>query len=70
MAGAAATDPVVAPRRYNTATIMAQQFDELISAGTAVISDVFDSLKLVPPVLDNALRPVGASVAFAGPAHT
>ena len=42
----------------------------LLSAGTAVIADVFDSMKIVPPVLDNALKPVGADTAFAGPAYT
>jgi 4-hydroxy-4-methyl-2-oxoglutarate aldolase len=45
-------------------------FAELTAAGTAVISDVFDSMGLVPPVLDNALRPVGTPAAFAGPAYT
>jgi 4-hydroxy-4-methyl-2-oxoglutarate aldolase len=44
--------------------------DSLKAAGTAVISDVFDSLQLVPPVLDNSLRPIGASSTFAGPAYT
>lgn len=42
----------------------------LTSAGTAVIADVFDSLKLTPPVLDNALAPVGPATAFAGPVYT
>jgi regulator of RNase E activity RraA len=45
-------------------------FEALISAGTAAISDVFDSLGLTPLVLDNALRPIGASSSFAGPAYT
>jgi regulator of RNase E activity RraA len=45
-------------------------FEALTSAGTAVISDVFDSLGLPPLVLDNALRPIGASSIFAGPAYT
>jgi regulator of RNase E activity RraA len=49
---------------------MNTDFEELRSAGTAVIADVFDSLGMLPPVLDNALRPVGASVTFAGPAYT
>ena len=40
------------------------------SAGTAVIADVFDSLKLTPPVFDNALRPLGLAQSFAGPAYT
>ena len=42
----------------------------LTTAGTAVIADVFDSMKLLPPVLDNALKAVGTDVAFAGPAYT
>lgn len=42
----------------------------LASAGTAVISDVFDSLGLEPPVLVNTLQPVGAIKPFAGPAYT
>ena len=42
----------------------------LRQAGTAVVSDVFDSLQQLPPVLDNALRPVGPAQAFAGPAYT
>jgi 4-hydroxy-4-methyl-2-oxoglutarate aldolase len=45
-------------------------FQTLKAAGTAVISDVFDFLKIVPPVLDNALRPIGASTTFAGPVYT
>jgi regulator of RNase E activity RraA len=45
-------------------------FEPLLSAGTAVISDVFDSLGLTPLVLDNGLRPIGASSTFAGPAYT
>jgi regulator of RNase E activity RraA len=44
--------------------------DSLKAAGTAVISDVFDSLQLLPPVLDNSLRPIGAGSTFAGPAYT
>ena len=42
----------------------------LKDAGTAVIADVFDSLHLLPLVLDNALRPVGTAEIFAGPAYT
>jgi 4-hydroxy-4-methyl-2-oxoglutarate aldolase len=49
---------------------MNTNFEALTSAGTAVISDVFDSLHLSPPVLDNSLRSIGASRAFAGPAYT
>jgi 4-hydroxy-4-methyl-2-oxoglutarate aldolase len=45
-------------------------FGPLRAAGTAVIADVFDSMKILPPVLDNALRPVGADATFAGPAYT
>lgn len=45
-------------------------FGPLKAAGTAVIADVFDSMKIVPPVLDNALRPVGADSTFAGAAYT
>src|ERR1700723_3776620 len=45
-------------------------FATLTSAGTAVISDVFDSLHLLPPVFDNSLHPIGVSRAFAGPAYT
>jgi 4-hydroxy-4-methyl-2-oxoglutarate aldolase len=49
---------------------MDSNFETLMSAGTAVISDVFDSLHLLPPVFDNSLRPIGVSRAFAGPAYT
>jgi regulator of RNase E activity RraA len=42
----------------------------LKSAGTAVISDIFDTLGLEPPVLDNSLSPIGQVTAFAGPAYT
>ena len=49
---------------------MCASFEDLKSAGTAVISDVFDSLQLLPPVLDNSLRQIGASAIFAGPAYT
>jgi len=49
---------------------LATDFSPLIAAGTAVIADVFDSMQMLPPVLDNALRPVGTDVAFAGPAYT
>jgi regulator of RNase E activity RraA len=45
-------------------------YADLVSAGTAVISDVFDSLGLQPPVLDNSLIFVGSPHAFAGPAYT
>jgi len=49
---------------------MQQSLDALKSAGTAVIADVFDSLQLLPQVLDNSLQPVGAAATFAGPAYT
>lgn len=49
---------------------MQNSLEALKAAGTAVISDVFDSLHLTPPVLDNNLRPVGAASSFAGPAYT
>jgi regulator of RNase E activity RraA len=49
---------------------MQTRFEAITAAGTAVISDVFDSLQRTPPVLDNQLRPVGASSIFAGPAYT
>ena len=49
---------------------MAMGFEALKAAGTAVVSDVFDSMKLTPPVVDNALTAVGAARAFAGPAYT
>lgn len=42
----------------------------LQNAGTAVIADIFDTLGLEPPVLDNTLVPAGAPVSFAGPAYT
>lgn len=42
----------------------------LLTAGTAVISDVFDTLGLHPPVLDNSLFAVGEPTAFLGPAYT
>ena len=43
---------------------------DLRSAGTAVISDIFDRFKLEPPVLDNALHPIAAAQPFAGPCYT
>lgn len=49
---------------------MQSSYESLKSAGTAVISDVFDSMQLLPRVLDNSLRPIGASSIFAGPAYT
>jgi len=49
---------------------MQTTFEPLKLAGTAVISDVFDSLHLLPPVFDNSLQPIGTSSTFAGPAYT
>lgn len=49
---------------------MQTTFEPLKLAGTAVISDVFDSLHLLPPVFDNRLQPIGTSSTFAGPAYT
>ncbi len=49
---------------------MQRSLEALKAAGTAVISDVFDSLQVTPPVLDNSLRPIGAASIFAGPAYT
>jgi 4-hydroxy-4-methyl-2-oxoglutarate aldolase len=49
---------------------MQTSLEALKTAGTAVISDVFDSLRRTPPVLDNSLRPVGHAAVFAGPAYT
>ena len=42
----------------------------LKSAGTAAIADIFDQLKLQPPVLDNRLFPLVEGATFAGPAYT
>ena len=42
----------------------------LQAAGTAAIADIFDQLKLEPPVLDNQLFPLADESAFAGPAYT
>ena len=50
---------------------MTKELKVLLDAGTAVISDVFDSLGRKPMVLDTALFPVkGAGDGFAGPAYT
>jgi regulator of RNase E activity RraA len=50
---------------------MKQALETLTDAGTAVISDVFDSLGLRPPVLDTSLFPVkGPGHPFAGSAYT
>ena len=47
-----------------------QIYESLRNAGTAVIADVFDSLYLEPPVLDNRIAFIGAAEPFAGPAYT
>ena len=50
---------------------MSETLKTLLDAGTAVVSDVFDSLGLRPPVLDTALSAVkGSGTAFVGPAYT
>jgi regulator of RNase E activity RraA len=50
---------------------MEASLDTLVEAGTAVISDVFDKLGRLPPVLDNSLIPIpGPGIRFAGPAYT
>ncbi len=50
---------------------MTPELEPLRKAGTAVISDVFDALGQVPPVLDTALSALaGSEVAFIGPAYT
>jgi 4-hydroxy-4-methyl-2-oxoglutarate aldolase len=50
---------------------MTNSFQSLMEAGTAVISDVFDKLGHLPPVLDNSLVPIpGPGIKFAGPAYT
>ena len=50
---------------------MTDGFEGLLRAGTAVVSDVFDSLGLRPPVLDTGLFAVkGNGHGFVGPAYT
>lgn len=49
---------------------MQTSLEALKAAGTAVISDVFDSLQRMPSVLDNSLRTIGSAAVFAGPAYT
>lgn len=50
---------------------MTESLKTLAAASTAVISDVFDSLGLRPPVLDTSLFPIRSSgQCFAGPAYT
>jgi 4-hydroxy-4-methyl-2-oxoglutarate aldolase len=50
--------------------VTSRAVDVFLSAGTAVVADVFDALGLLPPVLDNAIAPVSPSRGFAGPAYT
>ena len=50
---------------------MDELLKQLLQCGTAVVSDVFDSLGVRPPVLDTALSPIkGSGDGFAGPAYT
>jgi regulator of RNase E activity RraA len=50
---------------------MESSLKSLMKAGTAVISDVFDTMDLLPPILDNSLFPIpGPGVKFIGPAYT
>ena len=50
---------------------MESSLKSLMEAGTAVISDVFDTMDLLPPILDNSLFPIpGPGVRFIGPAYT
>ena len=50
---------------------MEPSLKSLLQAGTAVISDVFDTMGHLPPVLDNSLFPVtGPGTRFIGPAYT
>lgn len=54
-----------------TSPTKALALEQLLRAGTAVISDVFDSLGHLPPVLDTNLEPVkGLGTGFVGPAYT
>lgn len=50
---------------------MKQELTQLLEAGTATISDVFDTMEEVPPVLDNGIMSVsGGDCRFAGIAYT
>lgn len=50
---------------------MKNALEHLRSAGTAVVSDIFDKMGITPPVLDTNLKKVNFPVArFAGPAYT
>ncbi len=44
--------------------------EQLLKAGTAVIADVFDTLGVLPPVLADAIAPIGSATRFVGPAYT
>jgi 4-hydroxy-4-methyl-2-oxoglutarate aldolase len=44
--------------------------DLLVSAGTAVVADVLDSMNILPTVLAPAITPVTRQFRFAGPAYT
>lgn len=65
-------------KKYRTATPLCKRertltsaFDHLLAAGTAVVSDIFDTMGITPPVLDTNLKKVNYPVAhFAGPAYT
>ena len=50
---------------------MTVSIQSLMEAGTAVISDVFDKMGHLPPILDNTLVPIPVpGIRFAGPAYT
>lgn len=50
---------------------MKPEFQRLIDAGTATISDVFDAIDMAPLVMDNGIRFIGdEACGFAGPAYT
>jgi regulator of RNase E activity RraA len=50
---------------------MADVYKQLLEAGTAVVSDVFDTLGLAPPILHTSLFAIkGVGHGFAGPAYT
>jgi len=50
---------------------MHSSFGALLDAGTAVISDIFDTMRQMPLVLDNQIFPItGENCRFAGPAYT
>jgi len=47
-----------------------EDMQRILEAGTAVVSDVYDSLGLVPAVLSEEIAPLRASEKFVGPAFT